>query len=267
MAAVAGMSLSVLAQTTNQPATSRAAQTSAAKTEERKNNKDMTIDLGGGVKMDLVWIPAGEFDMGSNDNDSEKPVHRVKLTKGFWMGKHEVTQEQWEKVMGTNPSNFKGAKNPVEKVSWNDCQEFLKKLNEVVRDRGFRLPTEAEWEYACRAGTKTEFYSGDNDNDLAEAGWYSGNSDSKTHPVGEKKPNAFGLHDMHGNVWEWCQDWYGDYSPGDVSDPTGPSSGSLRVLRGGSWISNSAYCRTASRYSRVPAYSVSYRGFRVVLVR
>jgi formylglycine-generating enzyme required for sulfatase activity len=274
MAGVLGISfLSVFADETNtrkgiESITNRTVQTSAAKTEEPKTNKTMTVDLGGGVKMEMVWIPAGEFDMGSNEFSGEKPIHRVKLTKGFWMGKYEVTQEQWERVMGKNPANFKGAKNPVDTVSWHDCPEFLKKLNGIVQEGGFRLPTEAEWEYACRAGTKTKFYSGDNDSDLVEAGWYSGNSDGKTHPVGEKKPNVFGLHDMHGNVWEWCQDWYGDYPSETVSDPTGSSSGSYRVLRGGSWYCTPSVCRSAVRPNYgVPSFAGIYIGFRVVCVR
>jgi formylglycine-generating enzyme required for sulfatase activity len=170
--------------------------------------------------------------------------------------------------MGTNPSEFKGAKNPAESVSWDECQEFLKKLNALGKERGeFRLPTEAEWEYACRAGTRTRFCSGDADAELADYAWYDANSGSTTHPVGEKKPNAWGLFDCHGNVWEWCADWWGhDYygkSPRD--DPTGPATGSGRVLRGGSWLYYPGLCRSAFRYTcGGPADRSSCIGFRVV---
>ena len=191
--------------------------------------------------------------MGSEKGDNdEKPVHKVTITKPFYMGKYEVTQEQWEAVMGSNPSNFKGAKNPVEQVSWEDCEKFIGKLKEKVSGRDFRLPTEAEWEYACRAGSTTDYCYGDGDESLDEYAWYYGNSESKTHPVGQKKANAWGLYDMHGNVWEWCSDWYGDYADGAVSDPKGPESGSARVLRGGSWGGNARDCRSACRHSYDP---------------
>ncbi|NQT39791.1 MAG: formylglycine-generating enzyme family protein, partial [Planctomycetes bacterium] len=170
--------------------------------------KKLAVDLGGGVELDLVLIPAGSFLMG---DDRAKPVHKVRITKPFYLGKYEVTQEQWEAVMGSNPSNFKGAKNPVEQVSWDNCQQFLVKLNAKSGGQGgkFVLPTEAQWEYACRAGSTGKFCFGDDEKQLGEYAWYGENSGSKTHPVGEKKPNTFGLHDMHGNVWEWCHDWYG----------------------------------------------------------
>ena len=238
---------------------------------------EKTVDLGDGVVLELVLIPAGPFDMGSPDNEAgpwrgrEGPVHRVRITKPFYMGKYEVTQEVWEKVMGSNPSEFKGAKNPVENVSWEDCQDFLKKLNALAKAQGtFRLPTEAQWEYACRAGTKTRFCSGDADAGLADYAWYDANSGNTTHPVGTKKPNAWGLYDMHGNVQEWCADWYGkDYygkSPRD--DPTGPAVGNVRVLRGGVWNDSPGYCRSAScsylaPTSRFDDYGL---GFRVVAV-
>jgi formylglycine-generating enzyme required for sulfatase activity len=198
--------------------------------------------------------------MGSNERDDEKPVHRVKITKGFWMGKYEVTQEQWEAVMGTNLSRFKGAQNPVESVSWNEVVEFCRKT-------GTRLPTEAEWEYACRAGTTTKYSSGDSDSDLDGVAWYSGNSGNTTHPVGQKQPNAWGLYDMYGNVWEWCADWYAGsyYQNSTGNDPTGPPSGSVRVLRGGSWFSDPGGCRSAGRVWIYPGSRFSYIGFRVCL--
>jgi formylglycine-generating enzyme required for sulfatase activity len=182
--------------------------------------------------------------MGSPDSDKgrqvsdEKPQHRVRITKPFYLGKYLVTQEQWEAVMGNNPSHFKGPKNPVEQVSWDDCQQFLRQAQREVGVRGgkFQLPTEAQWEYACRAGSTTRYCFGDDESGLGEYAWYDKNSGNKTHPVGEKKPNAWGLYDMHGNVWEWCQDWYdgGYYANSPTDDPTGP--GSNRVLRGGSWF-------------------------------
>jgi formylglycine-generating enzyme required for sulfatase activity len=218
-----------------------------------------TLDLGKGVKMELVWIPPGEFMMGSNDGqDNEKPLHRVRLTKGFWMGKYEVTQEQYEAVIGSNPSKFKGSDNPVGNVSWDDAVAFCRKA-------GGRLPTEAEWEYACRAGTTTKYHSGDTDNDLARVAWYGSNSDNNPHPVGGKLANTWGLHDMHGNVWEWCADWYGDYPNSDAVDPTGPGSGQDRVLRGGSWNCYSVSCRSVHRYKFSPDVGIISNGFRVIV--
>jgi formylglycine-generating enzyme required for sulfatase activity len=233
----------------------------------------LSLDLGGGVKMELVWIPPGSFDMGSPDTEAgrysdEGPVHRVTLTKGYWMGKYEVTQEQWQQVMGNNPSTFKGADLPVEQVSWNDCQAFLEKVNGRLQGGlRARLPTEAEWEYACRAGTRTRFSAGDEDSVLGAVGWYGGNSGNQTHPVGQKRANAWGLHDMHANVWEWCQDWFGNYGSGAATDPTGVSSGSARVLRGGSWSSVARYCRSAFRSRYDPSNTGSGIGFRVVVSR
>lgn len=243
----------------------------------------MSIDLGNGVKKEFVWISPGEFMMGSNDGyRMEKPVHKVKITKGFWMGKYPVTQEQYEQVMlsgaksasggGTNPSQFSGSDNPVEMVSWYDCQEFIQKLNGMVDGKWlmvngeFRLATEAEWEYACRAGTTTNYYTGNSELDLGRAAWYDGNSGRKTHSVGLKEPNKFGLYDMHGNVIEWCQDWFDkDYyknSPG--TDPTGPNSGHGRVVRGGSWGNIAWYCRCAFRNTSNPE-NPNFLGFRVVV--
>ena len=230
-----------------------------------------TIDLGGGVKLDLVLIPAGEFMMGSPANEKQRnsaegPQHEVKITRPFYMGRTEVTQEQWEAVMGSNPSHFKGAKNPVEKVSWNDCAEFVKKLNARVNETGtFSLPTEAEWEYACRAGTSTPFHTGEtistdeanyNDRDRPRG---------RTTSVGSFAPNAFGLNDMHGNVWEWCSDRGGKYEVGPQTDPAGPSRGAGRVLRGGSWGLNSMFCRSANRFWFYPTARSYVYGVRVVL--
>jgi len=174
------------------------------------NHKELVVDLGGGVKLEMVLIPAGEFLMGSPDSDKdafdyEKPRHRVRITKPFYLGKYLVTQEQWQAVMGNNPSYFAGRrKNPVEQVSWDDCQKFLGKLNgKFGEGRGrFQLPTEAQWEYACRAGSRTRFCFGDGEDNLGEYAWFGNNSGIEgTHPVGKKKPNAWGLYDIHGNVW------------------------------------------------------------------
>jgi len=209
--------------------------------------KNLTVDLGGGVTMDFLLVRPGSFQMGSEKIVGESPGHKVTITKPIYLGKYEVTQEQWERVMGSNPSTFKGAKNPVETVSWEDCQNFLAKLKEKVPAQSFRLPTEAEWEYACRAGSTTDYSFGDSGSGLGEYAWYGSNSGSKTHPVGEKKPNAWGLFDMHGNVWEWCADWYGPYTADNQTDPVGPSSGSGRVLRGGSWCCVPSFLRSSYR--------------------
>ena len=197
--------------------------------------------------IEFVWIPAGDFRMGSTSrhaDSEEKPVTRVRISRGFYLGKYEVTQGQWEGVMGSNPSRFKncGGNCPVERVSWDDVQEFIRKLNGKSGGRRYRLPTEAEWEYAARGGTTADTYAGDltnprgNDPVLNRIAWYRENSGRRTHPVGRKAPNGWGLHDMLGNVWEWVGDWYGDYPGGTVTDPSGPGSGSYRVIRGGSWI-------------------------------
>jgi formylglycine-generating enzyme required for sulfatase activity len=214
------------------------------------------------IESDFVRIAAGKFMMGSTNGESdEQPVHRVRISRDFEMGKHEVTQAQWEAVMGNNPSNFKGPDLPVETVSWDDVQEFINKLNQSDNKYQYRLPAEAEWEYAARAGS-----TGDYAGDLDAMAWYYDNSDSKTHPVGQKQANAWGLYDMHGNVWEWVQDWYdSDYyaqSPG--ADPRGPSSGSFRVLRGGGWGDDARYCRSAFRGSFSPDSRFVFLGLRLV---
>jgi len=231
--------------------------------ETKEPPKKLAVDLGGGVKLEMVLIPAGEFKMG---DDNAKPVHKVRITKPFYLGKYEVTQEQWQAVMGDNPSSFKGPKNPVVNGSWDDCQQFLVKLNAKVRTQGgkFALPTEAQWEYACRAGSTTKYCFGDDEKQLGEYAW-NDNSGRKTHPVGEKKPNAFGLYDMHGNVWEWCQDWYGEeyYANSPADDPTGPDSGNDRVLRGGSWVNGPYLTRSANRFRIAPYNRSNVVGFRV----
>jgi formylglycine-generating enzyme required for sulfatase activity len=233
---------------------------------DRQPGEVMTNSIG----MKLVYIQPGEFQMGSDDGQSnEKPIHTVKISKGFYIGIYEVTQEQYQKVMGTNPSYFKGSNLPVESVSWADAVEFCKKLSQT-EGKTYRLPTEAEWEYACRAGTTTQFSFGDDKSQLGDYAWYDKNSGGKPHPVGTKKPNAWGLYDMHGNAWEWCLDWYAKdwYSKGPEENPLNESYGDKwgRVVRGGFWFVNSGLCRVSHR----DGYGPSSRGgdgvgFRVVL--
>jgi len=212
-------------------------------------------DLGKEVKIDLVLIPAGKFMMGESGKD-----HEVTITQSFYMAKYEITQEQWESVMGSNPSTkTKGAKLPVTDVSWADCQDFIKKLNDKTKG-GYRLPTEAEWEYACRAGTKTAYSFGDV---ISKA---DANYDGETiKPVGNYKPNAFGLYDMHGNVWEWCNDWFGDYDLKDNKDPQGVSKGERKVVRGGSFFLNESFSRSSTRGDGdAPTIRNNYDGLRLV---
>jgi len=223
------------------------------------------FDLGDGVKLEMVYIQGGTFQMGSPSSesgrsDNEGPVHAVELD-GFWMGKFEVTQEQYQSIMGSNPSHFKDSKNPVEKVSWKDAKSFCDKLSQKT-GQTFRLPTEAEWEYACRAGSSTAYCFGDSESQLGDYAWYNSNSGRKTHPVGGKRPNTWGLYDMHGNVWEWCGDWPGNYSSGLKKNPTGPATGSRRVLRGGSWGNNPGGCRSAYRNGGTPGFAFNLLGFR-----
>ena len=215
--------------------------------------------------MEFVWIPAGEFLMGSpsyeEGRESDERQHEVRISQGFWMGKYEVTQGEWEAVMGSNPSFFDecGKRCPVETVSWNDVQEFIRRLNERETGRGYRLPTEAEWEYAARSGT-----TGARHGELDDVAWYSGNSGGSTHQVGQKRGNAWGLHDMLGNVWEWAGDWYDEYPSGLVTDPQGSLSGLLRVIRGGGRIEGARYVRSADRNGYLPGYRNSSIGFRLV---
>jgi len=222
------------------------------------------ITLGNEVSLDLVLIPPGKFVMGSPPIEIGHHVsetqHEVTLTKPFYMGKYEVTQEQWEKVMGNNPSQVKGEKLPVTNASWENCQEFIKRLN-ANTSGGYRLPTEAEWEYSCRAGTTTAYSFGDK---LTKAiANYATGPQGRTKAVGSYNPNAFGLHDMHGNVWEWCEDWRGDYRAGGVIDPKGPPTGERRILRGGS-CDGASDCRSSGRINfGSPAYRVTFNGFRL----
>ena len=222
-----------------------------------------TITLPGGATMEMVWCPAGTFLMGSGYDE-----HPVTLTKGFWMGKYEVTKAQWKSVMGSTPPDLREENHPVVWVSWDDCQQFCRKA-------GLSLPTEAQWEYACRAGSRGPYAGTGN---LDDMGWYLDNSRVQTHPVGTKHPNAWGIYDMHGNVSEWCEDWYGRYPGGAVTDPQGSPSGEAssvewlfggssegeRVLRGGAWGSLSTQCTSDFRVGDSPSHAFNYLGFRAV---
>ena len=227
------------------------------------NQKTITNSIG----MEFVLIPAGEFNMGSTSREvgrhsDEGPVQSVTISKPFYIGKYEVTQNQWRDVLGNNPSRFNGDELPVEKVSWNDVQDFIKKLNEKEGGNKYRLPTEAEWEYAARAGTTTRYSFGDDEGKLGDYAWYDDNSGSKTHSIGQKKPNSWGLYDMHGNVWEWTQDWYHNDFKGVPTD--GSAWEGNRVLRGGAWEYDAGSCRSADRGSSEPDYADSTFGFRLL---
>ena len=218
---------------------------------------ELTLDLGGGVTMKLVLIRPGKFMMYTH--------HEVTISKPFYMGATEVTQAQYQAVMGTNPSWYKGATNPVDGVSWNDATQFCKKLSEKTHQI-VRLPTDAEWEYACRAGAQTAYSFGDDPSALGDYAWTYGNSGWKTHPVGQKKPNAWGLYDMHGNVWEWCADWFGEDPKGAVTDPSGPATGTLRVQRGGSVCNpDDDALSNAVRAGNSPRSPLSCNGFRCAM--
>ncbi len=216
------------------------------------------------IGMKFKSIPAGTFTMGRGVY-----AHEVTLTQPFQIGVHEVTQAQYKQVLGGNPSRRQGVDNPVENVSWDQAVKFCRGLNELSAEKAaghvYRLPTEAEWEYACLAGTTTKYSFGDDHTASGQYGWYSENSGGKTHPVGVKQPNAWGLYDMHGNVSEWCWDWYGKYPRAAVTDPIGPATGSSRVVRGGGFLSGVRHAISSSRYSRDPSFGgYGNVGFRVV---
>ena len=229
--------------------------------EARKARRRAETAISG---MEFVWVPPGEFRMGSKSSeadDDERPRMRVRISRGFFLGKYEVTQGQWEAVMGSNPSRFDGCGPdcPVENVSWDDVQEFIRRLNAREGGNRYRLPTEAEWEYAARAGTNGDHYG-----NLAAIAWHEDNSGNRTHPVGRKAPNEWGLYDMLGNVWEWVEDWYGGYPGGAVTDPRGPGSGSLRVIRGGCWYNGARICRASNRSLNSPGGRHHGLGFRLL---
>ena len=229
-------------------------------------NKTFTVN---GVTFEMVYVEGGTFTMGATSEqgsdayDREKPAHSVRLSN-YYIGQTEVTQALWKAVMGSNPSHIKGDNLPVEKVSWDDCQEFVRKLNRLT-GKTFRLPTEAEWEYAARGGSKSRGYKYSGSNDIGAVAWYFDNSGSKTHPVGTKQANELGIYDMSGNVWEWCQDWYDGYSSSTQTNPTGPYNGSSRVLRGGCWYGGAGSCRVSFRIFSYPSCRDFSIGIRLVL--
>ena len=231
------------------------------------------VETENSIGMKLRVIPPGTFTMGSDDGYlRSRPLHQVTLTKPFMLGTHEFTQAQYQKMMGTNQSNLKRRNNPVEMVNYDDASEFCRRLSELRAEKSagrvYRLPTEAEWEFACRAGTTTKHSFGIDESKIGDYAWVSGNSNKSTHPVGGKQPNAWGLYDMHGNVLEWCSDWYGDYSDRAVTDPTGAGTGSRRVGRGGSWALAPELCRSAYRHRGLPSSRNNFYGsfgFRVCL--
>jgi formylglycine-generating enzyme required for sulfatase activity len=233
----------------------------------------LVVDLGGGVSMEFVLIKPGTFTMGSDESalTNERPAHAVTITKPFYLGKYEVTQEQWLALMSRNLSTFKAgdepggaAKLPVENVSWDLCQSFVTKLSQRAEGHRFRLPTEAEWEYACRAGC-TAGPGAPEPAAVGELAWFGENAGGRTHAIGTRKPNAWGLHDMYGNVWEWCEDWIGEYPTGPVSDPSGPASWQStggKVLRGGAWNNIRAHVNSTFRHDANPDMVMRYYGFR-----
>ncbi|MCH5179175.1 MAG: formylglycine-generating enzyme family protein [Prevotellaceae bacterium] len=225
-------------------------------------NRTFTVN---GVQFTMVAVEGGTFEMGNGNGGGDvTPVHNVTLSS-YYIGQTEVTQALWTAVIGSNPSRWKGDDLPVEYVSWNACQNFITKLNALTGEK-FRLPTEAEWEFAAKGGNKSKGYVYSGSNTIGDVAWYDGNSGDKTHPVGTKMPNELGIYDMSGNVFEWCQDWYGSYSNSAQTNPTGPVSGSDRVLRGGGWSDYATYSRAAYRgYYNTPSISFSNFGLRLAL--
>ena len=233
------------------------------------NGDIISIPLKDGISIDMVRVQAGTFTMGATPEmkspyDDEKPKHRVTLTNDYYIGKYEVTQALWKAVMGDNPSKFKGENLPVEQVSWNDCQIFIGKLNNIT-GKTFRLPTEAEWEYAARGGKKSKGYRFSGSKDPYEVAWYISNSENKSHPIGSRQANELNIYDMSGNVSEWCQDTYSKYEKTSQINPIGASNELNRVIRGGSWIDNGWHCHSSDRGAQSPDWSHSSLGFRLAL--
>ena len=236
------------------------------------NSDHISIPVKDGISIDMVRVEAGTFTMGATREmknlwapfDNEEPTHQVTLTNDYYIGKYEVTQALWKAVMGNNPSGFKGDNLPVENVSWKDCLKFISKLNSIT-GKTFRLPTEAEWEYAARGGNKSRGYQYSGSNNLSDVAWYGDNSGNKTHDVGSKQANELGIYDMSGNVYEWCQDRYDNYSSSSQTNPTGATTGSNRVERGGSWIFTDWGCRSSYRSYGTPDCRYSFLGLRLVL--
>ena len=233
------------------------------------NGNNISIPVKDGISIDMVRVEAGTFTMGATPEmkdpyDWEKPTHQVTLTNDYYIGKYEVTQALWQAVMDNNPSYFKGDDLPVEKVSWDDCQEFISKLNSIT-GKTFRIPTEAEWEYAARGGNKSRGNQYSGSSNLSDVAWYKDNSNSKNHTVGSKQANELGIYDMSGNVMEWCQDLYGKYSSSSQTNPTGANNGYSRVIRGGSWYFTARDCRSSYRDKDAPDNRYNNLGLRLVL--
>ncbi len=237
--------------------------------DDGKGNRDDSNLQSNLPEIEMVWVSGGTFTMGATSEqggaayDWEKPAHSVTLS-GYYIGKYEVTQKLWKAVMGSNPSYFKGDNLPVENVNWNDVQTFIRKLNQLT-GKNYRLPTEAEWEYAARGGNNSRGNKYSGSDNVGSVAWYYENSGSTTHPVGSKSPNELGIYDMSGNVWEWCQDWYGDYSSSSQRNPKGPASGSNRVGRSGGWCNGAGSCRVSYRLNLSPVNRYDFLGFRLVL--
>jgi formylglycine-generating enzyme required for sulfatase activity len=243
--------------------------------------KPHNVSLPGGLVLEMVWVKPGKFKMGSPANEAgrkpvEGPLTDVTISHGYWMGKFEVTQGQYLAVVGQNRSTFKqvGDNAPVERVTWNDALSFCRRLTQQERDAGrlpdgyvYTLPTEAQWEYAARAGKSSAYSNGNGVKDLDKAAWFADNSGQKTNPVGQKAANAWGLHDMMGNVNEWCLDYLGTYPGGAVTDPKGPTGGMTKASRGGSWINPAAECRVAHRFNLMTGLQINNQGFRLVLAK
>ena len=260
--------VSTSSTSSSQSATTSSAFSSTSSSVSSGSN-EISIPVKNGITIDMVKVEAGTFMIGAtsemqNPYDGEKPVRQVTLTNDYYMGKYEVTQALWQAVTEKNPSIFKGDNLPVEQVSWKDCKKFISKLNRMT-GRKFRLPSEAEWEYAARGGKKSKGYQYSGSSNISEVAWYTDNSGGKTHPVGTKQSNELGLYDMSGNVWEWCQDWYGSYVSSSQTNPTGAVSGACRVCRGGGLYDIAWGCRSACRDCSTPDSLFSRLGLRLVL--
>ena len=249
--------------TTTKPAKKTSAPTSSTNSNRQRILQELADNMA--YVQGSTFTMGATSEQGSDAEDDEKPAHSVTLSS-YYIGKTEVTQELWQAVMGNNPSRFKGNRKPVECVSWDDCQTFISKLNSLTGKK-FRLPTEAEWEFAARGGIKSQGYKYSGSNTLGDVAWYEENSGDTTHDVGTKSPNELGLYDMNGNVWEWCSDWYGDeyYGSSPSNNPTGPGSGAFRVCRGGSWDHGARYCRSSDRGNGTLVNRINNLGLRLCL--
>lgn len=236
---------------------------------DRNTGEPLTLNITENINMVFSWIPAGGFMMGSSEKEQgheaeESPRHKVRFDQGFYMGRSTVTASQWNEVM---EPKCDGDDEPAVMISWHQAVAFAGKLTEIINGLKFDLPTEAQWEYACRAGSNTRFSDGDTEQSLAESAWYAANSEGHTHPAGEKTPNKWNLYDMHGNVFEWCRDWEGRYSEGEQTYPAGPEIGQKKILRGGCFKCPPQYCRCANRYSALPDHKNANIGFRLIAAK